>query len=123
MFILFRAIRNPDSLVEFSADNLQTVKNLINGWRIEFSQELIHGLLVLLELVFEGMVGLLEVLKLEGKSLDLLAEGFFLGLLFLPLGLQLMVLFICLLVGLFDHLDQLLVLLFQVGHSLVIALI
>ncbi len=103
--------------MKFSADNLQTVKNLINGWRIEFNQEFIHGLLVLLELIFEGIVGLLERLKLKGKSLDLLTEGLFLCLLFLRLGLQLMVLFISLLEGLFDHLDQLLVLLLQVGHS------
>ncbi len=68
-------------------------------------------------------MGLLEGLKLEGKSLDLLTEGFFLGLLFLRSGLQFMDLFICLLVGLFDHLDQLLVLLLQVGHSRVIALV
>lgn len=109
--------------MDLSADNLQTIKNLISGWRIEFSQEFIHGLLVLLELVLERKVGLLEGLKLESKSLDLLAEGFFLGLLFLGFGLELMVLFIGLLVGFFDHLDQLLVLLFQMGHSLMIALI
>jgi hypothetical protein len=56
--------------VELSADNLQTAKNLINGWRVEFSQEFIHGLLVLLELFLEGIVGLLEGLMLEDKSLD-----------------------------------------------------